>query len=60
MEFIDDFLSLELSSPDVILKIQWLDTLGTMEMNWNTLMIKFRVGMTMLTLQRDPTCNAPK
>ena len=55
MEVVDDFLPLELGSSNVILGMQWLHTLGTTMVNWSTLTMKFRVGMTSLTLQGVPT-----
>lgn len=37
----EDFLPLELSGVQEILGMQWLRTMGTMEVDWSTLTMKF-------------------
>ncbi|XP_074356373.1 uncharacterized protein LOC141696084 [Apium graveolens] len=51
----DDFLPLELGSTDVILGIQWLETLGPMVTNWRTQVMKFEMGGSKVTLVGDPS-----
>ena len=47
---VEDFLPLSLESRDVILGMQWLGTLGSMEVNWRNLVMKFSMGDTLMTL----------
>ncbi|XP_028552383.1 uncharacterized protein LOC114580110 [Dendrobium catenatum] len=49
-----DFLVLELGNTDVILGIQWLQTLGEMKVNWKTLMLEYGEGEHRVTLHGDP------
>ena len=49
------FLPLNLGSSDVILGIQWLETLGKMQVNWKTLTMHFHQGNMPITLQGDPS-----
>lgn len=49
------FLPLELGSADVILGIQWLETLGNMKVNWKLQILRFRVGTDRYVLQGDPS-----
>ena len=51
----EDFLSLELGSADVILGMKWLETLGRMEVNWKNLTMRFQVGGVYVILQGDPS-----
>ena len=51
MEVVEDFLPLELGSSNVILGMQWLETLGGMHVNWQTLTMKFKLGGEWVTLQ---------
>ena len=51
---IEDFLSLELGSLDVIMVLQWLETLGFTYTNWKTKVMRFIVGTTRVELQGDP------
>ncbi|XP_068634605.1 uncharacterized protein [Aristolochia californica] len=55
IEIVEDFLPLELGSTDVILGVQWLETLGGTYTNWKTHVMKFRVGNEMVVLQGYPS-----
>jgi len=57
VEVVEDFLPLELGSSDLILGIQWLETLGVVSVNWKTLLMKFNVGDQHVTLRGDPGLN---
>ena len=52
---VEDFLPLSLGSTYVILGMQWLGTLGTMEVNWQQLIMKFKMGETLMILKGDPS-----
>lgn len=54
IDIIEDFLPLDLGSTDIILGVQWLETLGTTHINWKTHTMKFMVNNTSVTLQGDP------
>ena len=55
-----DFLPLELGGADVILGIKWLETLGNMQVNWKTMVIRFEMAGVWVTLQGDPSlCKSP-
>ena len=47
------FLSLDLGIADVILGVQWLDTLGEMRVDWKLQVMKIRLGERELTLVGD-------
>ena len=49
------FLPLELGSADVILGIQWLETLGNMKVNWKLQVLRFKIGAHKHVLQGDPS-----
>ena len=51
---IEDFLPLELGSSDIILGLQWLESLGVAYTNWKTKVKRFNVGETRVELQGDP------
>ena len=55
VEVVKDFLPLELGSSHVILGIKWLATLGETQVDWGSLVMKFRVGGTVVTLHGDPS-----
>lgn len=55
LEIVDNFLPFELGSSDVILGMQWLESLGGMQMNWKDLTMEFKVGRITVTLQGDPS-----
>lgn len=52
---VTDFIQLELSELDVILGIKWLETLENMQVNWQTMIMKFEVGGSWILLQGDPS-----
>lgn len=55
-----DFMSLELGGADVILGIKWLETLGNMQVNWRTMVMRFEMAGVWITLQGDPSlCKSP-
>ncbi|PON38381.1 hypothetical protein PanWU01x14_313180, partial [Parasponia andersonii] len=39
--------------------MQWLESLGTMQVNWHTLLMKFQIGGIMVTLQVNPSLGKP-
>ena len=53
IEIIEDFWPLDLGSADVILGMQWLEKLGMMQVNWKTLLMKFQLGTTTITLKGE-------
>ncbi|XP_062108727.1 uncharacterized protein LOC133819478 [Humulus lupulus] len=60
LRVIIDFLPLELGGADVILGIKWLETLGNMQVNWRTMIMKFEMAGTWITLQGDSSlCKSP-
>lgn len=50
IEIVDDFLPLELGSADMILEMHWLESLGGMQVNWKSLIMKFKVSGMAVTL----------
>ena len=55
IDIVADFLPLKLGSLDVILGVQWLESLGTIYSNWRSQIMKFRMGENTITLQGDPS-----
>ena len=51
---VSNFLPLELGSADVILGMQWLETLGNMKVNWKLQILRFKIGGDKYVLQGDP------
>ncbi|KFK40867.1 hypothetical protein AALP_AA2G052000 [Arabis alpina] len=51
---VTDFLPIELGGADVILGIQWLKTLGEINVNWKLQRAKFKVNGQKVTIQGDP------
>ena len=50
---VEDFLSLDLGSTDVILGMKWLQTLGEIKVNWKLLTMEFWVNVQMVVLRGD-------
>ncbi|KAK9211844.1 hypothetical protein WN943_001222 [Citrus x changshan-huyou] len=53
IDIVEEFLPLGLGSLDVILGVQWLETLGMTHTNWKTQVMKFMVGNESVTLRGD-------
>ncbi|KAJ9555024.1 hypothetical protein OSB04_009638 [Centaurea solstitialis] len=54
LEVIDDFLPIQLGNSDVILGMQWLETLGTTWVNWKEQVMKFTTAGRTVTLKGNP------
>lgn len=52
---IADFYSLDFGAADVILRIEWLRTLGETSFNWDELWMKFQKAGQTMTLWGDPS-----
>lgn len=50
----DDFLLLDLGTLDVVLGMQWLQTMGKMEADWPVLMLKFDKGGKQIMIRGNP------
>ena len=57
---VQDFLPLELGRTNVVLGMQWLGSLGCMEVNWKRLTMKFRMGNSVVVLQGESGLNKSK
>ena len=44
MEIVEDFLPLELGSLNVILGMKWLASLGETQVDWGSLVMRFKAG----------------
>lgn len=55
VEVVAEFLPLGLGSSDIILGVQWLETLGVMMTNWKTQVMKYEVRGEPVTLIGDST-----
>ncbi|XP_052203652.1 uncharacterized protein LOC127808947 [Diospyros lotus] len=55
VKIVEDFLPLELGSSNVILGMKWLATLGETQVDWGSLIMRFKVGDTAITLHGDPS-----
>lgn len=58
VEVKDDFLPLQLEvleSLDVILGVQWLETLGNVLSNWKIQVMQYEENGRTMTLARDPS-----
>ena len=53
VEIIEDFILLSLGSTDVILGIQWLETLRVTLVNWKTQLLKFRFGSSTVSIKGE-------
>lgn len=50
---IEDYLPLDLSSSNIFLGMQWLSTLGTVQVNWKLLVMKISMGDRIVTLKGE-------
>ena len=55
IEIMEDFLPFDLTNSGIILGIQWLETLGNMQVNWKLQRMRFRLQGQMITIQGDPS-----
>ena len=55
LSIVQDFLSLDLGNSDLILGIQWLETLGPVTTNWKTQMMQFTWQGQKIILIGDPS-----
>ena len=53
LTMIEDFFPLELGSSNIIMGLQWLESLGVTYTNWKTKVMRFNVGETRVELQGD-------
>ncbi|KAL4564788.1 hypothetical protein LXL04_028859 [Taraxacum kok-saghyz] len=55
VDIVEEFLPLRLGSSDVILGLQWLETLGNTKTNWKDLTMEFELGGQPVKLVGDPS-----
>ena len=60
MTLIQDFLSLDLGNSDLILGVQWLETLGPVMTNWKTQTMRFEWQGQKVMLVGDPSLKRSK
>ena len=54
LTIIADFLAVELGNVDLVLGMQWLDTIGTMKVHWPSLTMTFLAKDKKIVLKGDP------
>lgn len=55
LEIREEFLPVQLGNSDVIMGVQWLETLGSTYTNWKLQVMKFSVNGVSFTLRGDPS-----
>lgn len=56
----ENLLPLELGDLDIVLGMEWLRTLGSVEVDWKALTMMFKAGEETIVLQGDPTLTKSK
>lgn len=57
LTIVEDFLPLKLGCTDMVLGMQWLGSLGSIEINWRLLPMMFRMGDTITSPKGDHELN---
>lgn len=60
LTIVEDFLPLELGGVEVVLGIQWLQTLGITKVDWRALTMTVGKGQAKITLKGDPSLTKAK